>query len=387
MMTEIYRCAETTLSWLGLDSPEKDGEAAIAFFLWLSRSPRVQNQLRRRKNPLALQKAFEVYNSQAKEKCEITQEKLLQFCQRRYFKRRWILQEVGVARESQFWCGDNSIDGFDLADAASYLLFESSPVPITTPFMRFMSLRKPERYHASGKKRAAREIEDKGNEEPTENEALRALGALERFREFECFDGRDRIASLAWIDGRSRLFSVEYEQSTEDLYVGFAETALRISSDCLACVMSSAARRRHAANPKLPSWTPDWRVISEENNARLRRLASRSRNRKSVRLLQQSETSTFQANLNGASLQLSLEAFRESQAVVLGSQPIYLQPGDTVLALLENSSLRFELAGKLRAIILREDVAESHHWRIMGALDLEITGSNASLVDHDFVII
>lgn len=384
MMRTIYRCANATLSWLGPDSAEKDGQSTIGFFRWLLLSDKAKKQLKNEASHKSLESIFKLYNARPQSEIGITLERLVSFCQRRYFMRRWILQEVGVARDSQFWCGDTNISGYDLADSASLLLFDCSPVPITTPFMRFMSLKRPEKYHASSKKSSR---SDQGvGAELTEAQGLRALGALERFREFECFDGRDRIASLAWVDENSRLFSVVYDRWTEEVFYQFARTAVNLSPHCLACTLSSAARRPRAKSTAVPSWVPDWRVDRQESEVRLRLTSPRSKAMKSkTRLLRQTDTSTHKAEIIGSRLRLKLQGFHESPALVVADSSGVLEANDLVVSFLEDSSLRFNVAGKLRAVVLREESTDD--WRVVAALELALSGKDASLVDVELDIV
>lgn len=395
MMTLIYREATITLSWLGVESEHGDGKATMGFFKWLLLNKQKQRQLQNATNPKKLDKVFREYNATAARSksphSTVDVTKLFAFCERRYFTRRWILQEVGVARDSQFYCGKTSINGYDLADAASHLLFHDSPMTISTQFMRFMSLRRPEKYHASSKKQAS--IEDR--RESDEIKGFRAIGTLERFREFDCSDGRDMIAALAWADPRSGLFSVDYGVSIEENYKRFAEDVLAISSECLACALSSAARRPRGGGTELPSWVPswvpDWRLDPYESAAKLRIVSSHSKGPNKVRLLRQTESSSWKGILEGRALDLSLKDFHESQAVTRDSKDTpakNLKPGDTVISILENNKLRFDLTGQVRVVVLRS-VGEEDSWRIVGALDLiEVKGTEeANLVDVNLRIV
>ncbi|USW54172.1 hypothetical protein Slin15195_G074910 [Septoria linicola] len=100
------------------------------------------------------------------------------------------------------------------------------------------------------------------------------LGALETFKDFECKDARDRIATLAWnAEGFS---GINYEHSVEGNYSRFARDVVFVSGAVLWHLLASAASRKPhnayidiesdmgiAKEPihvdLLKTWMPDWR--------------------------------------------------------------------------------------------------------------------------------
>ena len=97
---------------------------------------------------------------------------LLDFCNNPYFLRRWVVQEIGVAKNIVVLLGAQTISGGIMAEASRLLNVEGSQI---------------------------REIEGyNGIMLMLQNRVLFVLERMERFRQFDCRDDRDRVAGLLW---------------------------------------------------------------------------------------------------------------------------------------------------------------------------------------------
>lgn len=264
LMRGIFANADSTIAWLGCESQD---DAGLAHHLIFARDqsrnfsgsiPKSDSSLKARE---LLTKLFE----------------------RRWFQRRWVIQEVAASRKYQITIqlGGYSMHFYDLQhyvrrefsspldggkrqiQAISTVLMEQDEVtPIgQTVCDAFKS------YHG-------------GEDSPTDRafvwryfhadavlltdskrvqtkSAVETVKVLDKFHSHECQDDRDRIAALSGLNG-SMMFTVDYEATVEDNYVAFASTVARNGGGFQ--LMRSALRRRdHFQERRLPSWVPDWR--------------------------------------------------------------------------------------------------------------------------------
>jgi hypothetical protein len=108
MMSEIYGRAWKVFVWLG--EADDDSRTALHFI----------------KKELSLLRNFDkLCSGSPDEWCAV-----LRFAQRSWFTRRWVIQEISVARGAVLFCGDEKIDWRDFADAIQLVL--DSPSGMST---------------------------------------------------------------------------------------------------------------------------------------------------------------------------------------------------------------------------------------------------------------
>jgi len=182
---------------------------------------------------------------------------------RPWFRRRWVVQEISVAQQATFMCGDQELSWRAFSTAISSLAgVEGSSLTFTMPALRLVELGSQDAIRLS-----EWSVQDGFRISP--------LHGLEAYRDFDCKDHRDRIAALRFVlvnkalrvrSGRPPL-ALDYSLSVERTYLTFAEwwllTRQEHQEDTIVTLLQTAARRQHTKLEMfedLPTWVPDWRV-------------------------------------------------------------------------------------------------------------------------------
>lgn len=159
-----------------------------------------------------------------------------------YFSRRWILQELSLAKTATLHCGQASIN-WDL------LLRVCHRVPyMAVDLHSILSIR------PKGLSR------NQASSSPTHS----LIELLDKFKDFECKDDRDRIYALLGLRMRADNLDIkpDYSISTSECYVQLALECLKQDSYPLR-ILHYAGESRYSENlirsTGLPSWVPDWR--------------------------------------------------------------------------------------------------------------------------------
>ncbi|KAF2163511.1 hypothetical protein M409DRAFT_26123 [Zasmidium cellare ATCC 36951] len=163
--------------------------------------------------------------------------------ERPYFHRLWVWQEVRMGGDgTKVTCGDCETTFQALMTAVCYCkqkVGEINPTVIRlnkrATFMQSLPL----------------------------NDVVDGMTALDRLRECQCTDQRDRIyTALAFGDFYDRLpMTPDYECSTRDVYVDFILRYLKLAGKdlrFLRYVGDCAPHDPTAGIADMPSWTPDW---------------------------------------------------------------------------------------------------------------------------------
>ncbi|OAL54632.1 HET-domain-containing protein [Pyrenochaeta sp. DS3sAY3a] len=166
-----------------------------------------------------------------------------------WFSRRWIIQEIAVNPTVTLTCGYLEVSWARL-------------VPIVQEVCKDA---KPQRPEIQPLLSLARIWENLAPE-PNFSNNNGILQLMKEFRDFECMDGRDRIAALIGLASdigpnssqHQPHFRIDYAKSVESNYIAFAEALASMGQ--LDGLFDAAWQCRSSDyNGDLPSWVPDWR--------------------------------------------------------------------------------------------------------------------------------
>ncbi|KAF4995417.1 hypothetical protein FGRMN_5201 [Fusarium graminum] len=261
-MGRIYENATNILVWLGLDTEKK---AALAFKLINELSDALNTNGIKSKGLQSTHLERQLYDNH---------KALAALTDRPWFKRGWVVQEIGTKTPAAVMWGDCSIDWGVLASVCQKLKGYHqlrSTLGITTSDISFLFQRfiEPDKrtHHAN---------------------RYNFVYELQRSRHLQFTDQRDRVfAFLSHFSTRSFpplgcgpvSIMADYTQSVEQAYT---DVAMRILRDCpeATCITLAAVQHPQGSLPshhngnidaevslqkmlqdklKLPSWVPDWR--------------------------------------------------------------------------------------------------------------------------------
>lgn len=240
-MADIFGSGIRVIAWLGEDSEYRDGEYFLEYRCDFQRFWQESN---------VDKNALRIFLSHRHQKAEyITFDAGLElesvFQSRRYFARRWVLQEQVVARDVLFVCGKSR---------QGYRVFLQRNLDSE----RWSILNLIYKYGVE-KFRCSAQTE--------------VVGRLENWQLAKCSDDRDIVLALASLWRRIDL-RADYWMSTEQVYVALAEAIVKSVSNSkakstdttdpeleLRSLISAAAQQctNRPNHSCLPSWVPDWR--------------------------------------------------------------------------------------------------------------------------------
>ena len=227
MMREIYSHATRALVWLG---PGDEGSDRVMRLI-----PRVRefpSDSSSTADPTHLL-VPEFVQQGAEDALE--PEDLVQFFSRAWFRRAWVVQEVGVSRQISVLCGHATVEWDDLAKVSELMtasvVGRTGTVLVKNPMM--MSLARKD--VASGL-------------------PLNLLRYLIWFRSWQSADARDKVFSLLGMVCYHDTALIQYTTSVEEVFKRTAVSIMKIhrTLDLLDAANPSASTR------PLPNWVPDW---------------------------------------------------------------------------------------------------------------------------------
>jgi hypothetical protein len=182
---------------------------------------------------------------------------------RPYWKRIWIVQEITNAHSVEIHCGSNSLS-WQTIDRIE--LNKKTIKDISLP------LRTVERYTSLFAKGAIRRIMNQRKwtrhyirSQGLEHSSTSFLNLLERFRDFNCTDPRDKIYALlglASIDKNMPLPKPDYSKSVSEVYCATARAIIQYTRDLtILCLPKSY---KGLIEHHLPFWCPDWTTQPDE---------------------------------------------------------------------------------------------------------------------------
>jgi hypothetical protein len=240
MMSKIYSSASRVLVWLGKDDAQLQGRIAIDFckaiilrrpnypFIWPPCQPDWATWLQDSwKSLIPLRMAFKrVYGRPLHKNLTIVDLKhyvwpaLSELSKRRYFNRRWILQEVLRSQAAIIYCGATSILWKDLEAA-----FHTPSIRLGGSIRNDLQIQWELRpFHiAYGKYDHMREYRKETTEDffgPSS--AISLAQRLQFFQSSDCADPRDRVYSLLQLGDGQPCIPVDYSVNEISLWVTVA---------------------------------------------------------------------------------------------------------------------------------------------------------------------
>lgn len=287
-MPQTYAEALSVIVWLGNDSPREDGRLCFHFFRELADLVAAVSLHRDAESEdegdsegdsedwdnldyASWRRRLEV-NQRVSGFLDSTHSiPILSFLERPWFRRRWIVQEVVLAREVILHCGASSIP-WNIFEQAIMELLENDPGVFKEEHRTTMRTMMRMRHADAGAKRQL------------------PLDTLTEFSTFLCANPRDRLYALYgviqhWFTGAKDrnvhpIGEVDYTLSTEEVYTNFAILMiqrgrnfrlpeLKTAYRPITHVLQLAAAFRHhpppapaagslSANLTIPSWVVDW---------------------------------------------------------------------------------------------------------------------------------
>jgi hypothetical protein len=263
---QTYSEASAVLIWLGTDSLQKDGQLCLDFFSQLARHISSGPGLIERPDQGSWRRRFKI-NQMVTTFLDSTKPRVIaSFLARPWFRRRWIIQEVVLARDVSIHCGASSIP-WTTFELALTELFDNDKGGFSDEHRTTLRTMSRIRHADSGAKIQA------------------PLDTLVEFSSFECSNPRDRLYALYgviqhWLPGSPdevQTSTVDYASSVEAVYTNFALLMMHLNhsrpSDAVynphTHVLQLAAALKHGIKhgesqvpgeicEKIPTWVPDW---------------------------------------------------------------------------------------------------------------------------------
>ena len=238
MMKKIYEVSETTIGWLG--QGKEEGEDGIKFLKVLFRNnKRLQSEKDRDEKRLG----DELSNPDD----WVALEKLLL---RPWWTRVWTLQEYIVAHKFMFYCGKESIDRekLNVATVSMHLCMKIKENLISGRAFEATWIRR--RLLNWYRKRLP----------------MHLIGLMAYIGDYRATDPRDRVYSvLGLAEDRDLADPPRYQDQVIEVYVDLVKAFIqRYDSLDIICLADRYNRnaRRPPHQPSMPSWVPDWRIVT-----------------------------------------------------------------------------------------------------------------------------
>lgn len=230
-MIYVYSRASSVLVWTGEDDDRLIGAKCLQWLELIGRNP-----------TRGLQSHIHTAEMEALEN----------FFKRSWFMRRWVIQEVAVAKTVFIICGARRIAWYDFIEAVGILRW------------RHDSSRSDE-YHATLRKLCMIEELNKKIRQPETTDGKSLLDLLLHFQTSCCSDDRDRIFSLIRLASEEDATfnalapTLDYSLSVESVYTRMASALLNPSDGYALLHLAASFQPEKISASFLPSWVPDWR--------------------------------------------------------------------------------------------------------------------------------
>jgi hypothetical protein len=196
-------------------------------------------------NHLRIGTELQYFNKRSTAEWLLTLDDLDCFLARPWFSRRWVIQEVYVAKDATLRCGPHSLSWKTLMKAISNT-----------------------DYHCHGAKNNVAELLHAERDWTLDSDLVLGRGdilaAMERFENMACKDTRDIIGAIIglWPDFG---YSVDYGASEIENFCAFAQALVRDGRVYDVLRFAATCRKRPGLDdPYLASWVPDLRRLGHK---------------------------------------------------------------------------------------------------------------------------
>ena len=238
LMTKIHSRAELVLIWLGEEqATDKDGlQLMLEVHNLLGWSEECNGT-----DPIDLEA------SALPDVFDPSWDALVNILTRQWFTRMWPIQELIVAHEAAFLCGQNKIP--------SSLILSVGALFVKNTSLRWVVGVRATAISASSYYHLIRLYARYG--------PLNLLHLLWFTRRFETAESRDKIFALVGLTEDVENEFIDYERNLRDILVDLAERILtndlgRLIKNKPLCLLSYVEARPQSSD--LPSWVPDWKA-------------------------------------------------------------------------------------------------------------------------------
>jgi hypothetical protein len=266
-MDEVFAGADRVLIWLGEGSSEEGDGVLDVLPIWLSYySPHIDWNAAN----IGWDTTFSTFNFSSKGLSRGAIEwlsyqqahlmHLLHFFARRWWSRKWVIQEVVQAREARLTCGHEEISWAAIsqyldADLEKFSTWHDSLARIYNkhPNKAFINHANDGIFHARQLAHMAANFHG--------TDALSLWNVVYETNDFKCTEPRDNLFSLLAIAGDVRsgtprdLLKVDYSSSIRKISINYCCWLLTYDPFALICFRTVAGS--HGCSRDVPSWTPN----------------------------------------------------------------------------------------------------------------------------------
>ncbi len=167
---------------------------------------------------------------------------------RPWFSRTWTLQEVVLAKDALFVCGNEQISFSKFDEACQWIHYHNLDVAID--YLHITLLDMSATHHSL-----------RSDDTTTATEALSLINLLSQTRFNESTDPRDKIYGLLGIATNYGSIEPDYALSVAEVYLETVRVLIGVH-DHLGVLSNCQYAKR---SPDIPSWSPDWSKPPEQN--------------------------------------------------------------------------------------------------------------------------
>jgi Heterokaryon incompatibility protein (HET) len=233
LMGSIYANAAQVMVWLG----EEDGDTKLAFEALRNLAASHRQSLNESSGYGTI---IDVDNAQLGA--------IKRILERPWFSRTWTLQEVVLAKDALFVCGNEQISFSTFDEACQCTHYHNLDVAIGYLHITLLDMSSTHQNLRS-------------DDTTTATEALSLINLLSQTRFNESTDPRDKIYGLLGIATKYGSIGPDYALTMAEVYLDTVRVLIDVH-DHLGVLSNCQYVKR---SPDIPSWAPDWSKAPEQN--------------------------------------------------------------------------------------------------------------------------